>query len=245
MRRRLLALLALAGCVLPAGAAEPSKPARPWELRTYGALRAIFHEGALDAAVQLQALLPDERLYAVGALSGLRGEVTIVAGVPYASYPAGAASRTESPPARPESACLLVASRVREWKQARIEREVGFADLDEAVAALAAAAGLDTNEAFPFVIEAPLRDLAWHVIDGARLAEGAASHADHQAAAVQHRADEVRATLLGFYSPRDHGVFTHIGSNTHVHAVLDDPPSTGHVDHVTLPAGTVIRLPVR
>ena len=55
----------------------------------YGALRQIFHENDLSGKVSLSDLLPDPDLYAVGALSDLRGEVTIVGGRTYLSYPLG------------------------------------------------------------------------------------------------------------------------------------------------------------
>lgn len=55
--------------------------------------------------------------------------------------------------------------------------------------------------------------------------------------------DRASATLVGFYSESDQGVFTHMGSKTHIHCALDEPLYTGHVDHVTIPAGTTLRFP--
>ncbi len=47
----------------------------------------------------------------------------------------------------------------------------------------------------------------------------------------------------GFYSQSDEGIFTHMGSKTHIHCVLYDPLASGHVDHVTVPVGTTIKFP--
>jgi acetolactate decarboxylase len=220
--------------------------ARPWDLMTYGSLREIFHSGQVDSAVSLDSILPNPELYAVGALAGLAGEITVVAGTAYIGLPAGAdSSRTRTWSEGPESACLLVTATVEKWIEVSLEKGVRGKGLDQALSEMAESAGLDVDEAFPFLIEGEVRELSWHVIDGDRLKRGETSHSDHLRAAVQHHRAQISATLIGFYSPRDHGVFTHMGSNTHIHCVLKDPVSSGHVDDVLLPAGTRVRLPVR
>jgi acetolactate decarboxylase len=195
--------------------------------------------------VSLGDILPSANLYAVGALSDLAGEITILAGSTYVSLPAG----TDSSVTRlwiegDESACLLVTAEVDEWRDVKLDEDVPAGGLDEVLAKMAKSAGLDVDQAFPFVIQGEVRELTWHVIDGNRLEGGGTSHSDHLAAGVRHQRARTRATLIGFYSPRDHGVFTHRESNTHVHCVLEDPLASGHVDDVILPAGTRIRLPV-
>ncbi len=52
----------------------------------------------------------------------------------------------------------------------------------------------------------------------------------------------MRGTLVGFYSPRHHGVFTHMGSNAHAHCVAEKPLSSGHVDDVVILEGAKIRF---
>lgn len=96
---------------------------------------------------------------------------------------------------------------------------------------------------FPFLLQGEFRDLQWHVVDGSRLPEGPSSHEEHEAAGIRLSKQRVRASLLGFFSERDEGVFTHMGSRTHVHCTVEDPYSSGHVDQVDIPAGTVLRLP--
>jgi acetolactate decarboxylase len=224
--------------ILLLGVSPPAGAAELWEVGTYGSLREIFHERALDPVVELEELLPDTALYAVGALSELRGEITIVAGVPYVSYP------TEQESRPPEKACLLTIARVTHWTEATLEEKILFEDLDESIVALAASVGLSTDQAFPFLLESEVEDLRWHVIDGSRLPEGAGTHKDHIAAAVTYDVGKASATVIGFYSAAHHGVFTHMGSNTHVHCVVPGRMSSGHVDHMVLPEGTRIRFPV-
>ena len=218
---------------------------RPWdgELRVYGSLRAMLHEGQTDAQVTLDTLLPNPDLYAVGALAGLSGEITVIGGNAYLSYPEGEGTRTEMLSASGAGAALLVAAEVPRWHTVTTREPIRFEELDEAIGKLAASAGMSLDARFPFLVEGDFEDLQWHVIDGTRLPAGETSHQDHLEAAVQAARPRASARLVGFYSQRDAGVFTHMGSKTHLHCVLEGPLAAGHVDHVDVPAGATVKFP--
>ena len=215
------------------------------EVQVHGALRAMFHEGQTGAMVTLDTMLPNPHLYAVGALADLSGEITIIGGKAYLSYPGGEEdTRTETTSQSNAGATLLVAAEVSAWHSIITENPICFENLDEAIGKLAASAGMNLDERFPFLLEGDFEDLQWHVIDGSRLVSGGTSHQDHLAASSKARLDRASATLVGFYSAGDQGVFTHMGSRTHIHCVFDRPLASGHVDSVTIPAGTVVQFPV-
>jgi acetolactate decarboxylase len=246
-----LSLMILSCLLLGCGSGGKESAARgsaTWdgEVRVDGELRAMIHAGRVGPNVDLATLLPAPDLYALGALANLAGEVTVVAGTAYLSYPdAQEKTRTETVHSTSAAATLLVSAHVPAWRSFNIEAPIRFDELDAAIATLAATAGVNTETRFPFLIEGGLEDLRWHVIDGSRLPAGATSHEDHRAAGVKSRIDRGAATLLGFYSRDDQGVFTHMGSTTHIHCVVDAPVATGHVDHVVVPAGTTIKFPAR
>lgn len=123
------------------------------------------------------------------------------------------------------------------------ERRIPFDELDDEIARLAVSVGMRLDKRFPFLLEGAFENLQWHVIDGRRLTAGATSHQGHSEASVKARLNRAFATLFGFYSTSDQGVFTHIGSKTHIHCALDEPLSSGHVDYVTNPAGTTVKFP--
>ncbi|MDH3628715.1 MAG: hypothetical protein OES25_13800 [Acidobacteriota bacterium] len=224
---------------------SPGEPT-PWngDVQTYGALRGMFHEDQTGEMVALSSLLPDTELYAVGALADLAGEVTVIGGEAYLSYPDEAGgTRTEQTRQSDVGATLLVVTAVPSWRDVVTEHAIPFDELDDAIAKLATVSGMDLDGRIPFLLEGTFDDLQWHVIDGSRLISGGSSHKDHQAASVIERRDRASATLVGFYSSSDQGVFTHMGSKTHIHCVLDEPLSSGHVDGVVIPAGTTVRFP--
>ncbi len=241
MKRRFtfvpISCLVLASCVAPV----------PWdeEVQAYGALRAMFHEDQTGPMVNLSQLLPAPDLYGVGALADLAGEVTIVGGKTYLSYPDGDTARTEIVSTSDEAATLLVVTGVPAWRAIVTEAPIRFEEIGEKIGELASAAGMDVDRRLPFLLEGEFEDLQWHVIDGRRLAAGGTSHEDHLGSAVKLKRDRASATLIGFYSKNDQGVFTHMGSVTHVHCVLEEPLSAGHVDHVIIPAGTTVKFPMR
>lgn len=247
IRRQSSLMLVAAALFAYSGGAPSVAPPTGWsgEVETHGVLREIVHEGKMGATVLLHTLLPDSNLYAVGALAELAGEVTIAGGKVYLSYPDGAdRTRDETVVDSTTAATLLVAARVPAWRDVVTERPISMANLDRDVAALAAAAGINTDRRLPFVIEGQLEDLEWHVVDGRRLASGGGSHQDHRAASVRLKRDRAAAILIGFYSNHDQGVFTHMGAATHMHCVVGDPVESGHVDQVTIPAGATVRFPM-
>lgn len=230
-----------------AGPQEGGRSTGLWdgEVRVYGVLRAMMHEGRTEARVSLDAMLPSPDLYAVGALAGLAGEITVAGGQAYLSRAAeGDRVTTEVTTSPGAGAALLVAARVPAWSSVTVEEPIPFEEFDEAIGRLADSAGMSLDARFPFLLEGEFEELQWHVIDGSRLPPGASSHRDHLSAGVREQRRRSAAVLVGFYSGNDQGVFTHKGSKTHLHAVLDQPLSSGHVDHVVIPAGVTVRFPL-
>jgi acetolactate decarboxylase len=204
----------------------------------------MMHDGDVGAKVSLRDLLPDSTLVAVGALSELRGEVTVVRGRAYLAYPDVAErSRTQIEATPEESATLLVTARVATWSDVEVETEVSFAELDSTLEEWARRAGVSTRSPFPFLIEGAVRRPAWHVIDGSRLEGGGGSHEQHREAAIVHTAPESEMLLVGFFSNAHQGVFTHRDSRTHVHAIDLPSGSSGHLDAGTILPGARVRFP--
>lgn len=232
--------LALAGCAAPA-------PTPQVEVR--GALRDVMH-GDRRGPV---ACVNDDGVpwLGLGALSELRGEVTVAYGQAICSYPdgQGGVRTVVGPEAEAERVALFVASRTTSLASVTLERPHTLLELERALERLAADHGLDVSRPFPFAVRHDaFPRLALHVVDGSKLQPGA-SHAEHRRAGVAVTREGQRAELIGFWSSRHEGVFTHRGERAHVHAVLlgEDgaPELTGHLDDATIPAGATLLLPGR
>ncbi len=213
-------------------------------VEVHGALREMMHEGRTGPVVEVSRATGSPDTVAVGALAGLAGEVTVLDGEAWLSYAEeDGTARTVRTRTPSDSAALLVVGRLPNAQWVTLEEDLPLAALADRIAALAQARGVDTSRPVPFSIEGPLQDLAWHVVDGRKLKDGPSSHEAHAAAGVQGRRDRVSGVLVGFYSTRHHGIFTHHDSDAHVHVVLAKENASGHVDGVTVGRGARLRLP--
>jgi len=209
----------------------------------YGRMRAVLHEGKSEPRVALAAVTAKPHAYAVGALAGLGGEVTIVDGSATVSRVHDGALRS-GPPEVGDRATLLSVAHVERWRSATLDHAAADRDLERAIRDIAAAAGVDAMRPFAFVIEGELTALDLHVINGA--CPAVVGEARGPNAPWRLRLSTPRkATLVGFYAQGRAGEMTHHGSNVHVHAVLEHEGDTitGHVDSVTIAAGAAVRVP--
>lgn len=234
--RELTFLSLLAAC------AAPSAQVRAPDVRVWGGLHAIMAEGKTGPTVKLVEV-PHPHLYALGALSELRGELLILDDRKVASYPAPEGVRLDQD-AGAESATLLVAAQVPAWTRVPIAADISAADFDARIGAMAAAAGVDVTKPFPFLIEGRFHDVAWHVLDGDKL-PATASHDDRMSAARRGTLPAAEGVALGFYSTSHVGVFTHMGRKTHVHGLFAALGIMGHCDDLGVAAGSVLLLPTR
>lgn len=214
-------------------------------VRHFGELRAIMHEGRTGPSVQLRDVVPGPHAYGLGALSELRGEVTVLDDVVWTAYPKDdGTAEVRSSETADEAAALFVVANVPRWQSVVVDADVPMDELDAAIARMASTVGLDTQQPFPVRVEGALTDLKWHVVDGRKLNPGS-SHADHARTAVRGVLPEANGELIGFYSTQHQGIFTHRGASTHFHVVVPASRITGHVDSVGLRRGASVYFPAR
>jgi acetolactate decarboxylase len=223
-------------------ASKGSSPSSRDGVEVWGALRAVMHEGKTEANVAIRDVVPGPHSYAIGALSGLRGEMTIIDDEAIASFgEADGTVRTLPGSATGETATLLVRAAVPTWTSRPIEQPLGPQQIDEKLEALAISAGLDVGKRIPVLIDGTAKRLAWHVLGGP--AEKGQNH--HHGPRSTGTLAGVKVTLVGFFSRNDEGVFTHMGEHSHFHVVVTESRMTAHVDGFELEGGAVVRFPAR
>lgn len=193
-----------------------------------GTLREVMHGGSSEARVALHDVVKPG-VIAVGALAGLRGEVTVLDGNVTASVVTdGEVVTTQA--AGDLRATLLVHATVRGWRDIPVPGPIEAADLDRELERLLVAAGVDVEAPVPILVEGSFSALTWHVIDGG-----------HGSTTTITSSSPGPALLVGFFSRHHEGVFTHAGQRTHLHALVAG--ATGHVDEVAVAAGATLRVP--
>ncbi len=205
-----------------------------------GILREIMMEQKLTANASLADYKNTPNFYALGALEGLAGEILILNGRPLNSIAKQGKLTIER--SFDKKATLLVSSEVSEWNETSIDLNVtSLKDLQSIIAQKAKVAGINTNEAFPFMIKGSFEGIEWHVINAAEAKEQ--NHEAFKEAGLKGTSSEVDARILGFYSEKHEGVFTHHGSFLHLHFINEKETEMGHVDNLKISGNIKLMMP--
>lgn len=230
----LLSTFAATGCV-------SSLP----RVEQYGSMREVLREGKAQRRIAVAEAVARPHAYAVGALENLGGEITIADGEVWVARLEAGELRVSGPQvSRTDGAALLILTHVKTWKTALLPVAAADVELESALARLAREHGVDTARPFPFEIEGRLTALSMHVINGVCPLAGAPG-TDGGAAPWRYTLDApAHGRIVGFFAPDSAGKITHHGTSIHAHALLDVNGArlTGHVEHVAVSPGAVVRL---
>lgn len=206
-----------------------------------GALKNMMHKGNLSANISLQDLKDRDNIYALGAMKNLKGEIQIFNGVAYNSLVDKDSLVIDN--SFEKEATLLVYAQVNDWTSINIPSSITTRQsLEHFILQQAKADGIDTKTPFPFLLEGTFKSLEWHVINW-KEGDKEHSHEKHIQSGLYGTLHDTSAQMLGFYSKKHKGVFTHHTANTHIHFLLNDKKVSGHVDHLEISNDVVLQLP--
>jgi acetolactate decarboxylase len=191
----------------------------------YGSLRGLMSNDLGDK-ISLDSLRNTENLYALGAISGLQGEILVID-----SKLSLAAVEEESlilSNSWDTKACLLVMTTVENWTSQPRPKTVST---DVALENYLLRFYQDTP--LPFLIKGRVSSLKWHVIDWDQ-ADHEHTHEKHKKSGLHGEVNNEDVTILGFYSDKHYGEFTHHSTNIHMHFITSDGTISGHVDDLVL-----------
>ena len=140
-------------------------------------------------------------------------------------------------------AVFFVWAQVEEWRVVAIPKRVQtYGQLEKFIAAAAEKVDINAAEPFPFLLKGKFPAVAWHVNnyqpDGAGL-----THEKHDAMKFKGTSRQARLEMLGFYSPKHQGVFTHHTRTSHLHATNKKRSFVGHVDDLRINGCCQLFLP--
>ena len=203
-----------------------------------GAMRNVMWKGELGPVISLDSLR-NKGSYGIGPLSGLRGEILLSNGIPYVSFiDEEGTPRVEK---RPDAtAPFLVRTSQVTWDQHKLPNtEINHKYIEHYLNKLATK--YDEPFAFRILGNATAADI--HVQN---LAPGSivSSPTEAHAGQVNLQVPPGAVEILGFYSRKHQGIFTHHDSNVHMHLITEDKKMMGHLDsfvgwdvELLLPAG--------
>jgi acetolactate decarboxylase len=207
---------------------------KTYEVKWVGELHKVMMLGEDKGIISLDSLKDKTHLYALGPVEGLNGEITVMDSQPFIATIRDGKPNVEK--TFHVQAPLLVYTQVAHWTAVAIPAPIAsLDDLDKFVAASARKAGLDMTSPIPFRFTALAQEIQMHIVN--RQGREAKGHEAHAAIEVKIPLKDATVELIGFWSDRYTGVFTHMGSNVHVHGRTMDNKVSGHVDSVSIESG--------
>ena len=237
----LLSLLVPAVAAGPVAADDTLPKGEPGEVRWLGEQRKVVRDGDLTGRVDLTALAKRPHLYAAGPLEGLKGEVTVWDGkASLARWEAGKVVTTEEFKGK---ACFLVYAQVPTWTESKLPAGLDKPDdLEAEIFLEARKAGVPTDRPFPFLLRGTAQKVKLHILN--KTDNAPHNPEEHAKVKVPVVLEGCEVDVIGFYSKKHAGVFTHHDSYAHMHALTADGKVSGHVDQLS-PGGEMrLYLPV-
>ncbi len=201
------------------------------QVKHYGALRNLM-SGNLKATASLDSLKQKPKLYALGALENLKGEIQIFDGVSFVSRK-DVFNKVKIESDYNHNAALLVYAEVPEWSDAiSLNSFTSNSQLETQIKEAAVKNGIDTEQPFPFLIKGKPSLLKWHVIDW-KDGDMIHTHKKHQESGPHGAFENEEVEIIGFYSEKHKAIFTHHTTFLHMHFKTNFKDRiAGHVDAV-------------
>ncbi len=210
------------------------------KVRHNGALRSIM-SGDLSASASLDTIAEKDNLYALGALAQLKGEIQVFNGTPFISSAHEREVAIDTTFSK--KAALLVYANVPAWKEIKIPAAIHTQERLEAfIKENAALLKIDTSVPFPFLLEGNASSLSWHIINWPD-DDTLHTHQKHKESGLNGVLTDTQVNVLGFYSEKHKGVFTHHSTNLHMHFKTEDGLLAGHLDAIEMSGGMLLKLP--
>ncbi|MBD2519589.1 acetolactate decarboxylase [Nostoc sp. FACHB-973] len=212
-------------------------------IRYYGNFKNIVQQRNTDGVVDLNAVLTAPNTYAVGAIKKGEGEITVQNSEVWLSYGKDGLNKTTRTIPKKEQALLLVTAQVENWQEIVVQKSMSQSELNEFIVENAKKHGIDTNLPFPFLIEGNFQKILWHISNG--LNPKFKGHGQGTLfTQLTEEKKQTDATIIGFYSAKIQGVFTHPGDSWHLHVLFRNEKKAGHVDEITVQKGNILKLPM-
>ncbi|MEO0504995.1 MAG: acetolactate decarboxylase [Bacteroidota bacterium] len=210
-------------------------------VESYGNRQRILKQNQLKGNVMLDTLFMGERLFALGPVSGLQGEVTV-----YNDVVSIATVKKDMPhiaSSKETEAIFLIKSNENDWISHTIEEPLSSLDaIEQHVKALLLSKDRDTSLVTPFRIETKVQRMVYHII----YKQDTLPHnkKEHQKAKVKFELRDTEVNIIGFWVDKAReGKLTHPGKRTHLHFMTKNNETSGHIDEISIPTNAKIYFP--
>ncbi|MEL7118321.1 MAG: acetolactate decarboxylase [Bacteroidota bacterium] len=198
-------------------------------IQVAGAMKNVMWKGELGETISMDTIREKKGLYGVGPISYLKGEILINDGITYISKVTSDSSMIVKEVSR-VSAPFFVYGNVIEWQPINLPEDIkSIKDLEVFIGEQTKA----YKRPFVFKLMGKVDKAKIHVQN---LPDGTAVSSPKEAhqGQVKYEIDTREVEIVGFFSTKHQGVFTHHDTFLHMHLITKDKEMMGHLDEVNL-----------
>ncbi len=196
-----------------------------------GALKTVTELQDTSNTIYLDTINPHRRLYGLGPLSGMSGEILIIDGRPYASK-VNRSNRNRIRMTFDVKSPYFVYTHVRGWQEADLPRDsiLNNQNLGKHLELLAKKQGIDVNKPFPFMLKGEFKELTYHISYLPKKNSKSKKPLPEHFRTLQ----DADVIIIGFFSKNHQGIFTEPGSNIVMSFMTTTASKVGQIDELVL-----------
>jgi hypothetical protein len=221
------------------------------ELVQYGKMHEVIGQQNHQARVTLAELIEEPHFYALGALAGLQGEISVIdSQATVTEVTDQAMARASNKDAGKREATMLIGAYVDEWIEIDCDKDLQDAELDTWIKSEIQRNGGDIQKPVVFMLRGTYSDVHLHVIHGACPVHARIRRIDIPESKRPFEATlpSVAGQVVGIFAVDAVGELTHPATSTHKHLVYQDDSTpellNGHVESMSIRRGSKLLLPV-
>lgn len=217
------------------------EPAAAQPVHTVSEMRKVMMGQDLSAHLNWDTVTR-LHLFGLSPLGRIQGEITILDGQIFTAV-VDEEGRVRIGNDWQVKAPFGVYAQVPEWTTFQWKIKAGSeAELQSVLEKRMKKAGYDLNQAMPFRIAGLFEQVEYHIISKP-VTEQEHNHDLHDLAKKHFTLRNTSGELLGFYSRKHQGIFTHRGSYVHIHFLDDARENMGHLESLLVKGKVKVRLP--
>ena len=222
------------------------------ELIQHGKMHEVIGMQKHEGRVGLAELLEKPHFYAVGALAGLQGEISVIDSHATVTEVADQAlAKSANKDAAKRQATLLIGAYIDEWIEVVCEKDLTDTELDDWIKSEIRQNGGDVQQPAMFMLRGTFSDVHLHVINGACPVHARVRQIEipESKRPFDTTIASVTGEVVGVFALDAAGKLTHPATSTHKHLVYRAEPNAdalnGHVESMSVKRGTKLLLPVQ
>ena len=196
-----------------------------------GALKNVTELQDTATAIFLDTIKPHRRLYGLGPLAGMSGEILIIDGRPYVSK----INRSNSNRVRmtfDARSPYFVYTHVRGWQEADLPEDsiLNNQNLGRHLEFLAKKQGINVDKPFPFLLKGHFKKLSYHISYLPKKNSKSKKPLPEETQTVE----DADVIIVGFFSKKHEGIFTQTGSHVVMSFMTTTASKVGQIDELVL-----------